>query len=109
MRLITRRTLERFAAGHADVRGELADWCAMVEAARWRHAAHLRETSSFPARPIGERRVVFNLKGNEYRIIVSVRYADESRGMNGIVRVHFVGTHAEYDRVDAATVDLPPS
>lgn len=109
MRLITRRTIENFAAGHADVRRELADWCAMVEVARWRNAAHLRETSSFPARPIGERRVVFNLKGNEYRIIVSVRYADESRGMYGIVRVHFVGTHAEYDRIDALTVDFHSS
>jgi mRNA interferase HigB len=107
MRLSTRRTLETFASEHADVRQALADLCAMFEAAQWRDADHLRSTSIFPARPIGDRRIIFNIKGNDYRVIVSVRYADMSRGLHGIVRVHFVGTHADYDRIDAATVDIP--
>lgn len=62
-----------------------------------------------PGAALGHRRVVFNLKGNDHRVIVSVRHADEARGFNGIVRVHFVGTHAEYDRIDAETVDLRPN
>ena len=109
MRLITRRTLEQFASIHADAQQPLADLCAMFEAAQWHDADHLRSSSIFPARTIGDRRVIFNVKGNEYRVIVSVRYADVSRGLNGIVRIHFVGKHADYDRIDAATVDIPAS
>jgi len=106
MRLITARTIEQFAADHPEVKQQLADWCAMVEAARWRDAAHLQKSSfAFPTRPIGGKRIVFNIKGNDYRIIVSIRYADEARNLNGIVFVRFIGTHAEYDRVDAETVD----
>lgn len=107
MRLLTRRTIERFAAEHADARQVLSDLCAMFEAARWRDPDHVRASSLFPARPIGDKRVVFNLRGNEYRVIVSIQFADEARGFNGIVRVHFVGTHAEYNSIDARTVDIP--
>lgn len=107
MRLLTRRTLERFADQHASARQALADFCGMVELARWRDAEHLRASSTFPARSIGCGRFIFNIKGNEVRVIVEVRYADESKGYNGIVRVCFVGTHAEYDRIDARTVMQP--
>ncbi len=106
MRLLTRRTIEHFAGRHAAARQALADFCAMVEAARWRDANHLTTTSTFPARPVGKKRVVFNVKGNDYRVIASVQYADEGRGYNGVVRIHFVGTHGEYDSVDASTVEM---
>lgn len=104
MRLITRRTVEDFAARHADARQALADWCAMVEAAAWRDSAHLIQSSTFPARCIGNRRVVFNVRGNHYRIICDLQYAARERGHNGILRVHFVGTHAEYDAVNPEEV-----
>ncbi|NCN72084.1 MAG: type II toxin-antitoxin system HigB family toxin, partial [Betaproteobacteria bacterium] len=45
------------------------------------------------------RRVVFNLKGNDYRVVVAVAYN------MGFVYVKFIGTHAEYDTIDADTVD----
>lgn len=109
MRLITRRTIERFAETHADARDALATWCTMVEVARWLNADHLASSSTFPARPIGNKRVVFNIKGNAYRVICSVRYAAPEQNLMGIVKVHFVGTHAEYDRVDADTVDIFPA
>lgn len=107
MRLLTRRTIERFAAEHAGARQALADLCGMIEVARWRDADHLRASSTFPARPIGDKRVVFNVRGNEYRVVASIQYADAVRGFNGVVRIHFVGTHAEYDSIDALTVDVP--
>ena len=50
---------------------------------------------------VGDKRVVFNVGGNKYRLIVAVAYRTQ------IVYVKFIGTHAEYDRVDAATVELP--
>jgi mRNA interferase HigB len=54
---------------------------------------------SYPnARAIGKDRLVFDIKGNTYRLVVAVRYD------KGLVFVRFVGTHSEYDRIDAATV-----
>ena len=49
---------------------------------------------------VGRNRVVFNIKGNDFRLIVAVAY------QIGVVYVKFVGTHAEYDKVDAATVEM---
>jgi mRNA interferase HigB len=49
---------------------------------------------------INDERVVFNIKGNDYRLIVAIKYNA------GIVFIKFVGTHSEYDKVDAATVEI---
>jgi len=49
---------------------------------------------------VGRNRVVFNLKGNEYRLIVAVAYRI------GAVYIKFIGTHAEYDKIDAETVEM---
>ena len=78
----------------------------MVRAARWKDADELRQTSSFFVRPIGGKRAVFDIKGNEYRLIVEIKYASSDGRLNGMVLVHFVGTHAEYDRIDATTVTM---
>lgn len=104
MRLITARTLLHYAEEHPDVRDELTRLIRVLEVAAWTDAHHLKETCPFPARPIGAKRVVFNIKGNHYRVICAVRYASPPNGLQGVVFVHFVGTHAEYDRVDAETV-----
>lgn len=107
MRLITARTLLQYAEEHPDIRDELTRLIRILEVAAWTDANHLKETSPFPARPIGAKRVVFNVKGNRYRVICELRYASPSQGLQGVVLVHFVGTHAEYDRVDAETVKHP--
>lgn len=101
MRLITAKTVAAFAQEHADARQALADWIAIVEAARWTSAADLQRSVA-GARPISDKRLIFNIQGNTYRIVCSVRYADDN--YNGIVRVEFIGTHADYDKVDAASV-----
>jgi mRNA interferase HigB len=49
---------------------------------------------------VGRNRVVFNIKGNDYRLIVAVAYRI------GVVYIKFIGTHGEYDRIDAETVEL---
>jgi mRNA interferase HigB len=49
---------------------------------------------------VGNNRVVFNIKGNDYRLIVAIVYRV------GIVYIKFIGTHAQYDAVDAATIDM---
>ena len=48
---------------------------------------------------VGNNRVVFNVKGNDYRLVVAIQYQ-----IDGIVYIRFVGTHQEYDRINAATV-----
>ncbi|MFP3624370.1 type II toxin-antitoxin system HigB family toxin, partial [Burkholderia sp. SIMBA_051] len=49
---------------------------------------------------VGRNRVIFNIKGNDYRLIVAVAYRI------GVVYIKFIGTHGEYDRIDAETVEL---
>lgn len=106
MRLITARTVAAFSREHAHTRQALADWVAIVKAARWTSAADLQRCVA-GVRPISEKRLVFNIMGNKYRIICDVQYADAQR--NGIVRVQFIGTHAEYDKIDTQSVVFRPT
>ena len=107
MNLIKRSTIDEFARTHPRAANALADWVAMVRAARWTTPIELEATSVFPARPIGGDRVIFNIHGNDFRLICSVVYArTDPPPRTGAVYVKFWGTHAEYDRVDAHTVEF---
>ena len=67
--------------------------------ASWQNPNELK--ADFPsASVLGNNRVVFNIKGNDYRLIVAVLYGAQA------VLIKFIGTHAQYDRVDAETVEL---
>lgn len=82
---------------HRDAEGPLRAWCKEVEAANWSKPEDVRVR--YPtASIVGDERVVFNIKGNTYRLIVAVNYAAK------IVFIKFFGTHAEYDKVDAGKV-----
>lgn len=105
MRLLTRRTIENFGEAHSDAEQALSEWCFVVEAGRWMKADDMQRQFGKSARAIGNNRVIFNIKGNHYRVVAEIRYSDGSPERNGIVRVMFVGTHAEYDSIDAQTVD----
>lgn len=97
MRIISRKTLRVFWEEHPDARQALQAWYADVKHANWRSPADIKRTyrnASF----VANNRVVFNIKGNKYRVIVAIQYKFQ------IVFVRFVGTHQEYDRVNAATV-----
>lgn len=93
MQLLGLLTLDKFKRTHADSRGPLDVWQSEVEAAQWVGPQDIRNrypTASF----LAENRVIFNIKGNTYRLVVKARY------QNGIVLIEWVGTHAEYDRQD---------
>jgi mRNA interferase HigB len=97
MRIISRKKLKEFWEGHPDVRQPLQAWYDDVKRAEWEGPADIKtifRNASF----VGHNRVVFNLKGNSYRLVVAVRYE------YGIVFIRFVGAHQEYDRIDAAKV-----
>ena len=86
---------------HAPLRGALEASVAEVERAQWAEPADVR--ARFPrASLLTARRVVFRLKGNRYRLIAIVRFASGSSP--GVVNVLWIGTHAEYDKVDAHTI-----
>lgn len=97
MRIISRKALRAFWEDHPDARQALQAWYADVKRASWKSPVDIKEAyrnASF----VANNRVVFNLRGNKYRLIVAVQYKFQ------IVFIRFVGTHHEYDRVDAASV-----
>jgi len=99
MRVISRKTLGAFWArsDRWDAEQPLRAWYHEAETAAWRGPHDVK--ARYPSASILKGgRVVFNIGGNKYRLIVAVHYGV------GIVYIRFVGTHAEYDRVDAEKV-----
>lgn len=97
MRIISRKTLLDFWTRHVDAEQALTAWHFEVKHATWRCPADV--VARFPyVSVLPNDRLVFNIKGNAYRLVVAVNYG------TGIVYVRFVGAHAEYDRVDAETI-----
>ena len=97
MRIISRKALRDFWESHTDARQALQAWYADVKHAAWKTPAEIKReyrSASF----VGNNRVVFNIKGNKYRVIVAVQYKFQ------LVYIRFVGTHQEYDQIDATTV-----
>ena len=99
MRVISRKHLIVCWERHPDVEQPLKAWYDEASKAQWLTPQDIKEqykSASF----IGKNRVVFNIKGNNYRLIVAIAYRF------GAVYVKFVRTHGEYDRIDAATVEM---
>lgn len=97
MRVISIKTLREFWEHHPQAEIPLRGWYAEVSNADWRTPADIKAThrnASF----LADNRVIFNIKGNNFRLVVAVRYTQ------GLMFVRFVGTHAEYDRIDASIV-----
>ena len=91
MRLVGRETLDEFTNAHADARAWIENWIADVKAARWRTPQEIKESYA-SASFLASRVVIFNVKGNRYRLEVQVAYN------TGVVVVKWAGTHAEYTK-----------
>lgn len=90
MRIAGRELLERFCGKHADARAWIERWLADVELADWTKPHDIRgqyASASFLAHGV----VIFNVKGNAYRLDVAVAYR------TGVVAIRWAGTHREYD------------
>jgi mRNA interferase HigB len=100
MRVIALRTLKRFIESrpeYADVREPALAWYRQVLRADWESPAQLKreiQTASI----LKDGRVVFNLAGNKYRIVVWINYPYR------VVYVRFIGTHSQYDKINAQSV-----
>lgn len=100
MRVVAVKTLRDFWLRHPGAEQALKAWYDEARHAQWATPQDIKArygSASF----VGGNRVVFNIKGNDYRLVVAVAYRFQA------AYIKFVGTHAEYDRIDAATVEEP--
>jgi mRNA interferase HigB len=104
VRVIARRTLREFVdtrAGHKDhaaLKGAVDAWFDEARRAEWKTTADVKRRYA-TASIVSADRIVFNLKGNDYRLVVSVDFE------KGIVWIKWIGTHAAYDKIDVSVVD----
>jgi len=98
MRIIATNTLRAFWTIHPETEQPLRAWIDEVRKARWQNMAEIK-THYRSASILKNRRVVFNIKGNHYRLVAAVAFSQ------ALVFIKFIGTHAEYDHIDANTVE----
>lgn len=96
MRILSRSSLRDFWETHPDAEEPLKTWYYEASRSNWQTPADVKAHRN--ASIIANNRVVFNIKGNSYRLIVAIRYD------LGIIFIRFIGTHAEYDKVDAEII-----
>lgn len=97
MRIIAKRTLREFWERYPDAEEPLLAWYREVEKEDWDSPAGVKAKYR-GASIVGGNRVVFNIKGNDYRLVVKINYPYR------VVYIRFVGTHAEYDVIDVEEV-----
>ncbi len=97
MRIIATSTLRSFATVHPSADQPIRFWAAVTKKAEWRTPIDVK-ASFRQADPLRDGRVIFDLGGNKFRLVAKVNYRA------GIVFIRFIGTHAEYDKIDAQTI-----
>lgn len=108
VRVIARGTLYDFlrnrveAKSQNSLKGHLDAWFAETAKAAWRNSAELKRQYG-SASIVSSERVVFNIKGNHYRLVVAIDYNFQ------IVLIKWLGSHAEYDKIDAKKVEYDKS
>jgi mRNA interferase HigB len=98
MQVVSRKTLKAFWELHPQAEQPLSRWLSVVGKARWLSPADIKADFGATVNFVGDNRVIFDIAGNNYRLVIHVAYDFKS------VQVKFVGTHREYDRIDAETV-----
>jgi mRNA interferase HigB len=103
VRVVARSTLTGFVQNRVPrgqrrlVAQHLEAWFKLVKAARWASSAEMKEQLR-SASVVSAQRVVFNIKGNEYRLVAGTNYQSQA------IFIKWIGTHAEYDKIDVSTV-----
>ena len=98
MRIIARKNIVAYFAKHPLTRASLTHWLEVAENAAWSSTSEVIADFS-KAKTVTSERVRFEVSGGDHRMIVAFHFR------RGIAFIKFIGTHAEYDRIDAATVD----
>ncbi|SDZ96760.1 mRNA interferase HigB [Porphyromonadaceae bacterium KH3R12] len=97
MRIFTEKALKEFTEKYPDSKTALQEWVSIVRKSEWNSFADIKKTfNSVDA--VGNQRYVFNIKGNNYRLVMVVKFTV------GFIYVRFIGTHAEYDKIDCSII-----
>jgi mRNA interferase HigB len=97
VRIISKKTLREFWEKHKDSEQQLKSWFQETNSVEWKNPKQIKKeypSASF----LADNRIVFNIKGNKYRLIVKINYD------HNILWVRFIGTHAEYDKINATKI-----
>ena len=97
MRVIAKKILREFWTKHSDCEQQILAWYQETSKAVWKNTKNIKRdypSASF----LADNRVVFNIKSNHYRLIVKINYDYQ------MVWIRFIGTHAEYDKIDATKI-----
>lgn len=97
MRIISKKMLVEFWIKHPDAEKPLSSWYNVVRKAHWANVNQVKDTLPYVS-ILSNSRIVFNIKGNTYRLIVEASFKV------GLLYICWVGTHSEYDKIDANTV-----
>ena len=97
MRIIARKTLKVFWEKRKDCEQQLKSWHQEATESSWDNSNDIKK--DFPTASIlGDNRIVFNVKGNHYRLIVKISYTHQ------MVWIRFIGSHTEYNKIDATKI-----
>ncbi|MBX3163355.1 MAG: type II toxin-antitoxin system HigB family toxin [Bacteroidetes bacterium] len=97
MRVIAVKTLREFWKKHADAEQSLKAWYDEAEQAQWKNINEIK--AEYPSAGIlQDSRICFNIKRNDYRLIVKINFKYK------IIYIRFIGTHAQYDKINANTI-----
>ena len=90
MRIFTEQALKEYAENHPDSKVALQEWTTIVKRSKWTCFADIKKTCN--------QHYVFNIKGNNYRLVVVIKFTIQ------FVYIRFIGTHKEYDKIDCANI-----
>lgn len=95
--VISKKTLVDYYNKHKEIKSQLEAWYHEAKNAEWKNPQEIKEKYG-SASIIGDKRVVFNIKGNKYRLVTMINYQMK------IVYIRFIGTHKEYDKINAEEI-----
>lgn len=97
MRIFTEQALKEFAERNPSSKTALQVWCKVVRKSEWRSLSDIKDTFN-SVDYVGNQRFVFNIKGNEYRLVAVVKFSID------FVYIRFIGTHKDYDKIDCKSI-----
>lgn len=97
MRIIAHRTLVLFYTKHSSAKSALEEWYTKVSKANWETFADIKKDFN-SVDSIGDQRYIFNIKGNDYRLVAVVKFRIK------MVYIRYVGTHKDYDKIDCTKI-----
>ena len=97
MRIISHRTISEYGKQHANAKTALDSWYKTTKIAVWKDFQDIKTTFN-SVDYVGNQRYVFNIKGNDYRLVEKILFVQQ------IIYIRFVGTHKEYDKIDSSTI-----